>query len=95
MLIDSHCHLDKLDLTPYQNDFSNFMQEADKNQIEHMLCISIDLEAYPAMCELVAPYPQISLSVGVHPNVDVGQDPSTAELIALADNEKVVAIGET
>ncbi len=95
MLIDSHCHLDKLDLTPYQKDFSNFMQEADKNQIEHMLCISIDLEAYPAMCELVAPYPQISLSVGVHPNVDVGQDPSAAELIALADNEKVVAIGET
>ena len=95
MLIDSHCHLDKLDLTPYQNDFSNFMLEADKNQIEHMLCISIDLEAYPAMCDLVAPYPNISLSVGVHPNVDVGQDPSADELIALADNEKVVAIGET
>ena len=95
MLIDSHCHLDKLDLTPYQNDFSCFMQEADKNQIEHMLCISIDLEAYPAMCDLVAPYPNISLSVGVHPNVHEGQDPSADELIALADNERVVAIGET
>ena len=95
MLIDSHCHLDKLDLTPYQNDFSCFMQEAEKNQIEHMLCISIDLEAYPAMCDLVAPYQNISLSVGVHPNVDEGQDPSAEELIALADNKRVVAIGET
>ncbi len=95
MLIDSHCHLDKLDLSPYQNDFSCFMAEADKQKIEHMLCISIDLEAYPAMCDLVAPYPNISLSVGVHPNVDEGQDPTSDELIALADNPRVVAIGET
>jgi TatD DNase family protein len=95
MLIDSHCHLDKLDLSPYQNDFSCFMVEAEKQKIEHMLCISIDLEAYPAMCDLVAPYPNISLSVGVHPNVDEGQDPTADELIALADNPRVVAIGET
>mgnify|MGYP000553574988 FL=1 len=95
MLIDSHCHLDKLDLTPYQNDFSCFMVEADKQKIEHMLCISIDLEAYPAMRDLVAPYPNISLSVGVHPNVDEGQDPTSDELVALADNPRVVAIGET
>jgi len=95
MLIDSHCHLDKLDLSPYQNDFSCFMAEADKQKIEHMLCISIDLEAYPAMSDLVAPYPDISLSVGVHPNVDEGQDPTADELIALADNPRVVAIGET
>ena len=95
MLIDSHCHLDKLDLSPYQNDFSCFMQAAEKNQIEHMLCISIDLEAYPAMCDLVAPYENISLSVWVHPNITEGQDPSADELIALADNDKVVAIGET
>jgi len=95
MLIDSHCHLDKLDLSPYQNDFSCFMAEADKQKIEHMLCISIDLEAYPAMCDLVASYPNISLSVGVHPNVDEGQDPTADELIALADNPRVVAIGET
>ncbi|MCF7972049.1 MAG: TatD family hydrolase [Methylococcaceae bacterium] len=95
MLIDSHCHLDKLDLSPYQNDFSCFMAEADKQKIEQMLCISIDLEAYPAMCDLVAPYPNISLSVGVHPNVDEGQDPTADELIALADNPRVVAIGET
>ncbi|MBE0469010.1 MAG: TatD family hydrolase [Methyloprofundus sp.] len=95
MLIDSHCHLDKLDLSPYQNDFSCFMAAADKQKIEHMLCISIDLEAYPAMCDLVAPYLNISLSVGVHPTVDQGQEPTTDELIALANNSRVVAIGET
>jgi TatD DNase family protein len=95
MLIDSHCHLDRLDLSPYQNKFSNFMQAATEQHIEQMLCISIDLETYPAMVELVKPYANISLSVGVHPNVDEGQDPSAKELIKLAENPRVIAIGET
>lgn len=95
MLIDSHCHLDRLDLTPYDNDFSRFMQEAENSRIEHMLCISIDLESYPAMCELVAGYDSISVTVGVHPNVDTGKDPSSEELIALGQDEHVLGIGET
>lgn len=95
MLIDSHCHLDRIDLTPYQNDFACFMREASRCDIERMLCISIDLESYPAMQQLVADYPQISLTVGVHPNVQNGEEPSIDQLVQLAQNEKVVAIGET
>jgi len=95
MLIDSHCHLDRIDLAPYQNDFACFMHEAANSQIEHLLCIAIDLEAYPAMLDLVTPYPQISVTVGVHPNVQDGQDPSVEELIALGQPDKVIGIGET
>lgn len=95
MFIDSHCHLDRIDLTPYQNDFSCFMQEAKKSQIDHMLCIAIDLESYPAMVDLVKDYSSISLSVGVHPNVQEGKDPSAEELIELGSDEKIIAIGET
>ncbi|WP_020161049.1 TatD family hydrolase [Methylobacter marinus] len=95
MLIDSHCHLDRIDLKPYQNDFSCFMKEAENNQIEHMLCIAIDLESYPAMHDLVSGYSQISLTVGVHPNVKDGRDPGVDELVALGQEKKVIAIGET
>jgi len=95
MLIDSHCHLDRIDLQPYQNDFGRFMAAASDQQIKHLLCIAIDLEAYPAMLDLVADYPQISVSVGVHPNVQDGREPSIDELVALASNDKVIAIGET
>ncbi len=95
MFIDSHCHLDRIDLTPYQNDFSSFMREAEDSQIEHMLCISIDLESFPAMQKLVADYPNISLTVGVHPNVTDGHDPSSDELIKLAQDSRVIGIGET
>lgn len=95
MFIDSHCHLDRIDLGPYNNDFSCFMTEVKNQQIEHLLCIAIDLEAYPAMLDLASPYAQISVSVGVHPNERDGKDPSVDELIALASSDKVVAIGET
>lgn len=95
MLIDSHCHLDRIDLGPFQNDFGTFMEHARNSQIKHLLCIAIDLERYPAMLELVSSYPDISLSVGVHPNVTDGKDPCVEELLALADNDKVIGIGET
>lgn len=95
MLIDSHCHLDRIDLNPYQNDFACFMHEADASQIEQLLCIAIDLESYPAMLDLVAGFPQISVTVGVHPNVQDGKDPSVDELIALGEPDNVIGIGET
>jgi TatD DNase family protein len=95
MLIDSHCHLDRIDLKPYQNDFACFMQAVADSEIEHLLCIAIDLEAYPAMLALVADYPSISVTVGVHPNVTEGHDPSVEDLIALAKPDKVIGIGET
>lgn len=95
MLIDSHCHLDRIDLAPYQNNFACFIDDAKKNMIEHMLCISIDLESYPALQSLVEDFDQISLSVGVHPNVNQGEEPTVERLIELAQHEKVVAIGET
>lgn len=95
MLIDSHCHLDRIDLAPYQNDFANFMAAVSDNQIEHLLTIAIDLESYPDMLALVADYPQISVTVGVHPNVQDGKDPTVDELIALGQLEKVIGIGET
>lgn len=95
MLIDSHCHLDRIDLMPYQNDFSNFMDAVSDCQIEHLLTIAIDLEAYPDMLALVADYPQISVTVGVHPNEQDGKEPTVDELIALGQFDKVIGIGET
>lgn len=95
MFIDSHCHLDRIDLEPYHNDFNAFVEDARAKQIQHMLCIAIDLESYPDMLALVEPYPDISLSVGVHPNVTEGREPTLEELMQLAAPDKVIAIGET
>lgn len=95
MLIDSHCHLDRIDLAPYEHNFAKFMDAANDCQIEHLMTIAIDLESYPAMLALVADYPQISVTVGVHPNEQDGKDPTVDELIELGHFDKVIGIGET
>jgi len=95
MLVDSHCHLDRVDLQPYGNDFHRLMEETIAAGVEHMLCVSIALEHYPNMRDLIEPYPRVSVSVGVHPNEQQGRDPTAEELIELAGDPRNVAIGET
>lgn len=90
MLIDSHCHLDMLEL-PIQDVLDN----AQKNNVQYMLCVCVELEKYPSMFEKVKDFPQISVSVGLHPDEVVQQEPTLEELLSLAQHEKCVAIGET
>ena len=95
MLVDSHCHLDRVNLKPYEKDFDRFMAATADSGVAHMLCVSIDLEHYPKMRALVDPYPRVSVSVGVHPNEMQRRDPQPDELQQLAADPRNVAIGET
>lgn len=94
-MIDSHCHLDMIDLTPYGGRFDELMSLIDAQGVSHMLCVSVSLERYPAMRELAAPYSQVSFSVGVHPGEPDARDPEVDELVELASDPRIVAIGET
>lgn len=95
MLVDSHCHLDRVDLSPYDGDFSQLIEATRRAGVGHMLCVSIDLESYPQMLALVENYPDVSISVGVHPNDRGRQEPRVADLVDLSSHPKNVAIGET
>lgn len=95
MLVDSHCHLDCIDLTDFDNSFDQLIQHTHESGVEHMLCVSINLKKYPDMLEKVRAYPNISVSAGLHPMADESDEFSVAALIELAQDKKVVAIGET
>ena len=95
MLVDSHCHLDRLDLALFQHDFAKLLAAARESGVDHLLCVSIDLESYPAMVALVESYPQIFISVGIHPNDRDRREPGAGELERLASHPRNVAIGET
>jgi TatD DNase family protein len=95
MLIDSHCHLDRLDLTPFGGTVAGVLETAAANGVTRLLSVATDLESWPALARLTEPYPQIALSVGVHPSEDGGRAPTIVELIALGHESRVVAIGET
>lgn len=95
MLVDSHCHLDCIDLSDFDNNFDTLIQQTNDAGVEHMLCVSINLQKYPGMLEKVRHHPNISVSAGMHPMADETDEFSADYLTELASDEKVVAIGET
>lgn len=95
MLIDSHCHLDRLKLDPYGGDLSAAIAAAHARGIQQMLCIGISLENIQTVIDIAQTHPSVVASVGVHP-CDVKEGAATAEqLINWASQPKVVALGET
>jgi len=95
VLVDSHCHLDMLDLTSFDGGLDGVIAAARAADVRHMLCVSVNLEDYPGMLALVKGREEVSVSVGVHPNTRAGHDPEPGELAGLAGDPQVVAIGET
>lgn len=94
-LIDSHCHLDRLDYSKLGGGPEEAIEAAARAGVSHMLCVCIDLENFPAVRKLAEIHPQVFCSVGVHPNEEHSREPDADELAGLADHPRVVAIGET
>lgn len=95
MLVDSHCHLDRIDLTPYAGDLGAALAAARERGIARMLCIGIDRGNADIVCNIARTYPGVYASVGIHP-LDLKDELETVDnLVALADRPEVIAIGET
>ena len=90
--IDTHCHLDKLDLSPEEA-----IHEAIQVGVNKMITISVDESSLSFVSGIVEKFPGVYGSVGLHPH----DSSSLTELlekriIDLAnENEKIIAIGET
>jgi len=93
-LVDSHCHLDMLDLTAYQGNLDSAVEQARTQGLGHILNVCVSLKDFPAVLATAEKYAFVSASVGLHPN-EQDEETSTEELLKLAQVEKVVAIGET
>jgi TatD DNase family protein len=95
MLVDSHCHLNCLDLEAFGGDLDEALALAHAAGVGHFLCVSIDLHRYPEVLAIAKKYPQVYASVGVHPNDCHQETVTTEQLIELGREEKVIALGET
>jgi len=95
MFIDSHCHLDRIDLKDFHGDFQQLISQIQSQDVERMLCVSINLDDYPAMLEQVLPYEQVDVSVGIHPSDARDHATDLETLISRGQHPRVVAIGET
>ncbi|MCP4991121.1 MAG: YchF/TatD family DNA exonuclease [Colwellia sp.] len=94
MFIDSHCHLDRLNLSLYDNKLDNVIQAATAAKIDKLLCVSVTLADFPAMAAKTAAYDNVLLTCGAHP-LNQEDEIIVEQLLTLSANERVIAIGET
>jgi TatD DNase family protein len=94
ILVDSHCHLDQIDLSPYDGELGGALKAAEAMCVQYFLCVSIDMDNVASVISIAEKFSQVYASVGLHPN-EVLQNPSRETLMHLAQHPKVIAIGET
>lgn len=95
MLVDSHCHLNMLDLTEFDGDLANVLKNARNQGVTHILNVCTDLASFPAVLATAHQYPNVYASLGIHPNEVLENEPTLEDLINFASDPKVIAIGET
>ncbi|MFT5574458.1 MAG: TatD DNase family protein [Cryomorphaceae bacterium] len=91
-IVDSHCHINFEELAKRMPEV---LSNARMNDVSHMLCVSVNLEDFPQVIGLAHEHEHIFASVGVHPCYEDVKEPSVEELVEIAQDPKIVAIGET
>ena len=95
MLVDSHCHLDRIDLSPFDGQMSIALDAAREAGVNQFLCVAIDKNNQKDVLELADSFADVYASVGIHPLNTKGQDADVDYLVDTAAHSKVIAIGET
>ncbi|HEY1026052.1 MAG TPA: TatD family hydrolase [Pseudomonas sp.] len=96
MLIDSHCHLDRLDLAAHGGSLDVALDAARAAGVGHFLCIGVSADNAATVKGLAERYADVDCSVGVHPlDLEPGAEPALDWLLSELAHPKVVAIGET
>jgi len=96
LLIDSHCHLDRLDLSTHGGSLDLALDAARGRGVERFLCIGVSADNAAAVKSLAERYPDVCCSIGVHPlDLQAGAAPTIEWLLGELEHPRVVAIGET
>lgn len=94
-LVDSHCHLDLLDLSPYEGNLQALLQAANAVGVQYFLTVGVDLNTVAQSIAIAEQFPNVFASVGQHPNETQGEEPTLSQLLHYLQHPKVVAVGET
>jgi TatD DNase family protein len=93
MLIDTHAHLDFLELA---EDLDHVLLRAKQASVERIITIGTTLQSSRKAIQLAERYPQIYASVGIQPNsASQEREDFLSELEEMVRHPKVVAVGET
>jgi TatD DNase family protein len=93
-LVDSHCHLNRLDLTSFDNSLDNALNAARAVGVKNFLTVSVERSDIIELKKLSEHHQDIYYSVGWHPTSVEAQD-IRDWLLEEGQFERCVAIGET
>lgn len=95
MFIDSHCHLDRIDLARHDGSLAKLIDTAGQQGVSEMLCVAIDLHQFDEMYSKISAFENVYASAGIHP-CHVAECPFDAQqLREAASRSRIVALGET
>lgn len=94
-LVDSHCHLNMLDLERFDGSLQRVIDEANQKNVTTLLTVSVDLADHAELVKIADTYPNVYISAGTHPNEHPNQAIDSKILESAAQHPKVIAIGET
>src|SRR6516225_415753 len=93
MLIDTHAHLDFPD---FAGDLEDVLRRAEEADVKRVITIGTSIESSRRAIELAENHSSVYAAIGVHPSyVEEAEDDVITPLRELAQNPRVVAIGET
>lgn len=95
MFVDSHCHLDRLDLTAHDGSLGAALDAARARGVRQFLAIAVTLEDVAGLAEIARGHDDVAISAGVHPLHAVDSEPSVEAIEDCAERFEAVAIGET
>ncbi|KXS39450.1 MAG: TatD DNase family protein [Halomonadaceae bacterium T82-2] len=95
MFVDSHCHLDRLDLSAHDGDLNAALDAARRREVRQFLAIAVTLEDVPGLAAIAREHDDVVISAGVHPLHEVSDEPDVEAIKACAERHAAVAIGET
>ena len=92
MLIDSHCHLD---FPEFADELDAVVERARAAGVARMVTISTRVAKFAALRAIAERYKDVFCSIGTHPHHAAKEpDVKLEDLVAIAKDPKVVAIGE-
>jgi TatD DNase family protein len=93
MIIDTHCHIQ---MPPLDKDIEGTIKRANKCGVHKMIVVGCDLELSKKAIEIAENHDGIFAAIGLHPqDARKFTDKMWAEFEKMAENQNVVAIGET
>ena len=101
MFTDTHCHLNRLDLTRHDGQLAGAIAAMKEANVTRAMAIMCDFAEYDEIAEIVHTYSDetlnLGMSVGIHPceDIDVLKSATVERLIAMASHDHIWAIGET